>query len=165
MKHIFFSILNLTFFLAVAQEENPIEAFEDLMEKTWAIESEWGDGTIFKQELTVEYGLNRTIIISKTKGFTDPDRTQFGNRSYGIRQYNEESGEIRFWEWDTFGGLTEGRVVVDGRDFLFIYNYQDMKFVDIWEYLDDETYSFKVMSYENDEFGDLYLKGAYKSKN
>ncbi len=165
MKYIYSLIL--TCFLlnsSFAQSENPLAFFEPFLGKTWAIEAQWGDGSVFKQELSMEYGLQNKIIYSDTKGFIDVERTAFGDRSFGVRKFDEESGKILFWEFDTFGGVTQGEIISQGRDLWFVYAYQGMTFADIWEYLDDETYAFRVVAYDNNEIGDTYLKGAYKRK-
>lgn len=148
----------------MAQDENPLDIFEPLMGKTWTIDAEWGDGSAFKQELKIEYGLQENIIYSYTKGFVNPERTAFGDRSFGVRKYDEESEKFLFWEFDTFGGVTTGEIVTKGRDLWFMYEYEGMTFADIWEYLDKETYVFRVVSYDNGKIGDIYLKGAYKVK-
>ncbi|MDW3192194.1 MAG: hypothetical protein R8G66_07510 [Cytophagales bacterium] len=165
MKYFLILILScLLFGSAIAQEENPLTALEPLMGKTWAIDAQWGDGSVFKQELSLEYGLQNQVVYCYTKGFINAERTQFGDRNFGIRKFDKESGKILFWEFDAFGGVTEGEVIANGRDLWFVYNYGETVIADIWEYLDDETYAFRVVSYNNEEIGDMYLKGAYKVK-
>lgn len=147
------------------QEENPLAFYEVQMGKTWEIEAKWGDGSLFKQELTIAYGLQDNIVQTLTRGYINPERTEFGDRSVGIRKYDQESGKVLFWEFDTFGGVTTGEVISKDRDIWYVYSYQDKTIADIWEYLDDETYAFRVVSYDNGEIGDMYLKGAYKLKD
>ena len=167
MKHLFtvvFSYLILHASYAQDDEANPLAILEPLMGKTWAIEANWGGGSLFKQELFVEYGLQDQVIYSYTKGFINSERTEFGDRSFGIRKYDKESDKLLFWEFDTFGGVTTGEIIPNGRDLWFVYSYGESVIADIWEYLDDETYAFRVVSYNDGEIGDVYLKGAYKAK-
>ena len=167
MKKIISSLtLVLCFQYVVGQETvNPLAFFEHLMGKTWTIDAKWGDGSPFKQELIVEYGLEDKLIYAHTRGFVDVEKTRFGDRSVGVRQYNIETGKIHFWEFDVWGGTTEGEVISNGRDIWYIYSYQGTTLADIWEYLDDETYAFRVVQYDNEEVGHTYLKGVYKLKD
>lgn len=160
-----FVLSGLLFHVSVAQDKNPLVFLEALMGKTWVIEAQWGDGSVFKQELKIEYGLQDKAVYSYTKGFVNTERTEFGDRSFGVRKYDLESDSVLFWEFDTFGGVTTGEIVSNGKDIWFIYAYQGMTFADIWEYLDEETYAFRVVAYDDGEIGDVYLKGAYKVKN
>ncbi len=161
---IVFSCLLMNASFAQEGNENPLAFFEALMGKTWEIEANWGDGSVFKQEISIEYGLQDQVIYSYTKGFINAERTEFGDRSFGIRKYDKESGKVLFWEFDTFGGVTTGEVIANGRDLWFVYSYGESTIADIWEYLDDETFAFRVVSYNDGEIGDMYLKGAYKVK-
>lgn len=166
MKHCHI-LLILSFTLSFqlqAQDENPLAFLEKLMGKTWVIDAEWGDGSVFRQEITVSYGLQGNIIIFETKGFIDAERTQFGDRSFGVRKYDTESEKVLFWEFDTFGGVTTGEIKQKGKDIWFIYRYGGSTIADIWEYLDDETFAFRVVAYDNNQIGELYLKGAYRAK-
>lgn len=165
MKCVLSSIISL--FLvgsSFAQEKNPLAPLEPLMGKTWTIEANWGDGSVFKQELYIEYGLQDQVVYSYTQGFINADRTAFGDRSFGIRKYDKARDKILFWEFDTFGGVTEGEILTKGKDLWFVYSYGESVIADIWEYLDDETYAFRVVAFDNGEVGDMYLKGAYKAK-
>ncbi len=166
MRKLLSPIFLVAFFCSSAQEteENPLSCFDPFVGKTWVVNGEWGDGSKFQQELTLEFGLNKKVVIAKTKGFIDQERTQFGDRAHGVRKYNPESKKIEFWEFDTFGGTTTGEIQVNGKDLWYIYEAYDMTFADIWEYLDEETYAFRVVQYENGELGDQYLKSAYKLK-
>jgi len=160
--------LNILFVLlfltssAVAQNEG-LSVFDALIGKTWYAEGKWGDGSIFKQETTMEYGLGEHIVISRSKGFTDEEQKQFGDRSHGVRQYDSESGQLKFWEFDVFGGLTEGRVFTKEKSIYFQYTYGNSLVTDGWEYVDEDTYNFKVGSYENGEWKQIYLSTQYKA--
>ena len=150
--------------LSQDQKANPLAPLNMLSDKTWMIEATWADGSVFKQEITGEYKLNENLLITKTMGFINPERTLVGERSYGVRKYDEDSKSILFWEFDTFGGVTTGEIQARGKDLWYIYNYGESTIADIWEYLDDETYAFRVVQYDNAEVGNVYLKGAYKLK-
>ena len=154
----------LMYQFSFAQEDNPLAFLEALMGKTWAIEAEWGDGSVFKQELTLEYGLQDKVVYTYTTGYIDQDRTEFGDRNFGVRKYDAESGKVLFWEFDTFGGVTTGEVIPNGKDIWFIYQYGEMTIADIWQYVDEDTYTFSVVSYDNQQIGDMYLQGTYQAK-
>lgn len=165
MKYLIAVLLPLHLTLAQAQKkENPIAFYEAQIGKTWVIDAKWGDGSPFKQELTLTYGLQGQVVYVHTKGYIDQERTVIGDRNFGVRKYDEETGKVLFWEFDAFGGVTTGEVVSQGRDLWYIYQYGEQTIADIWEYLDDETYAFRVVSFDNNEVGDMYLKGAYRLK-
>ncbi len=149
--------------LSIAQD-NPLSVFEPLVGKTWAAAGTWGDGSIFMQEITMEWGLNKTVIKASTRGFVDADRTQIGDRNFGIRQYSKTTERIEFYEFDTFGGYTPGYIDVQGKDFYYIYEYGGTTFADIWEYLNEETYGFRVVQFDGGEIGDTYLSTEYRLK-
>ena len=77
-------------------QNNKLEAFANLIDKTWEAEGKWGDGSVFKQLINFEYSLDKTIIIANTKGFIDKELKSFGDRNHGIRKYNKELDKIEF---------------------------------------------------------------------
>lgn len=159
-------IISLALFLPLAgfSQNNPLGIFDNLVGKTWKAEGNWGDGRKFQQSISFEYSLDAAIVIAKTNGFVDQDQKEFGPRSHGIRQYDPESGSIKFWEFDVFGGLTEGRVVSEGRNILYHYNYGGMQLTDMWEYVDDSTYNFTVGVYADGKWKQRFLKAKFTVK-
>jgi hypothetical protein len=144
-------------------QSNPLAAFENLINRTWSAEGQWSDGSTFKQEVYYEYSLDQKIVLAKSKGFIDEQQTEFGPRNHGIRKYDEKSKTLRFWEFDAFGGLTEGTVQVDGKNILYQYEYEDALITDFWEYIDEDTYHFKVGNYEDGSWKKLYLETQFKA--
>ncbi len=128
----------------ITAQELPLKVFKEFTGKTWKAEGSWGDGSKFKQEATFEFALDSTLVIVRSKGFTDKARTNFGMRNYGIRKYDVESETIRFWEFDVFGGLTEGIVAVEGENLYYVYPYGSGIVTDAWEKEADGSYKFVV---------------------
>ena len=112
----------------------------------------------------MKFALNGSLVKSYTKGFINPERTEFGERSFGVRQFDEQSGKIIFWEYDILGGSVEGEIRIDGKNLYFIYKYGESTLADIWEYKDEKKYAFSVVSFENDQIGDSYIIGECKAK-
>ncbi|WP_422859716.1 VOC family protein [Flagellimonas sp. S174] len=138
-------------------QENNLSIFDGLIGKIWKAEGNWGDGSKFKQEITFEYGLNNALIIAKSRGYTDKEQTIFGNRNHGIRKYNPERKTIEFWEFDVFGGVTKGTVKEQGKDLYYTYSYGESIVTDLWEYVDSNTYNFKVGAYEDGQWKQVFL--------
>ncbi|GMN08678.1 hypothetical protein MTsPCn9_08660 [Croceitalea sp. MTPC9] len=150
--------------LSITAQNNPLAGFEPLMGKTWKTEKKWDVGTIFKQEITFEYALGGSIVRVYTKGFTNEAETAFGNRNHGIRQFDSESNTIKFWEFDVFGGVTEGTVHVEEKNIRYDYFYNGSFISDLWEYVDDNTYNFKVGTYKDGKFQQIYLETVFKAE-
>ncbi|WP_109299670.1 hypothetical protein [Aquimarina sp. AU474] len=145
-------------------QESDLSIFESLTGKVWKAEGSWGDGSAFKQEIVFSFDLNNTIVITKSKGFTNKEQTQYGARNHGIRKFDTNTKTIKFWEFDVFGGLTKGEVKVVGKNILYQYQYGETIVTDMWEYVDENTYNFKVGNYENDTWKQLYLETQFKAK-
>ncbi len=136
--------------------------FKPLAGHTWKAEGAWGNGGKFKQETKVEFSLDSTLVIVYSKGFTNQKQTEYGPRNHGIRQVDQKSNTIKFWEFDVFGGCTEGTVAADGKNIRYQYQYGDTVVTDQWEYVDDNTYNFIVGSYEDGQWKQVYLKTQFK---
>lgn len=143
----------------------PLSIFEHLVGKTWKAEGNWGDGSKFSQEIDFKYSLDRSIVIAESIGFVDEAQTQLGMRNHGIRQYDPASNTIKFWEFDVFGGLTEGIVINEGKNIIYQYQYGDAKVTDKWEYVNDSTYNFKVGEYVNGQWSQIYLSTQFMQIN
>ena len=136
--------------------------FKPLAGHTWAAEGTWGNGGKFKQEIRLEFSLDSTLIIVHSKGFKDQKQTKYGIRNHGLRQFDKASNTIKFWEFDVFGGRTEGTVTAAGKNIIYQYQYGESTITDLWEYVDDSTYNFIVGSYENGVWKQTYLKTQFK---
>lgn len=145
-------------------QDNPLSSgFKNLVGKRWKAEGSWSDGSKFKQEIDFTYSLEGKIVITESKGFINKEQTEYGHRNHGIRKYDTESKTIQFWEFDVFGGVTQGKVVFDGQNILYQYSYGGTEVTDAWEYVNDTTYNFKVGSYSNGEWKQIYLETQFKA--
>ncbi|OUS01446.1 hypothetical protein A9Q86_06595 [Flavobacteriales bacterium 33_180_T64] len=149
--------------LAIGQLKE-LSLFENLVDKTWCIEGEWKSGTAFKQEVRMKYDLQGTLVVVETKGFVDEEQTELGNRNHGIRQYDGSSKTIKFWEFDAFGNLTKGTVFAEDKNIVYQYYYEGEMLTEMWEYVDDSTYNFKIGSYIDGRWSDVYIDSVFKEK-
>ena len=137
------------------------QGMNNLIDKTWYAEGNWGDGSKFKQEITFTKDLEGSIIIARAKGYVDQEQTKYGNRNHGIRKFNPETGQCEFWEFDAFGGVTKGEVVFDGKDIIYQYKYGESVVTDMWQYKNDSTYTFTVGSYTDGQWNQKYLETEF----
>lgn len=165
MKNIIVTLLLSTFtVLSYSQHEQPTE-FDHLLNKTWKAEGKWGDGSTFRQEVYYESALGGTLFIAKSKGFNDQQQTRFGWRNYGVRQFDPATGDVNFWEFDVFGGITSGKVYFHEKDIYYHYQYGEYELTDLWEYVDETTYNFKVGVYKDDKWEQIYLEAQFKTED
>ncbi|WP_350286082.1 VOC family protein [uncultured Croceitalea sp.] len=135
------------------------------MDKTWYAEGNWGDGSKFKQEITFKYGLDSTVVFTEAKGFADRQQTKYGDRNHGIRRFDVADGKLHFWEFDVFGGLTQGEVTFNDKNIIYTYNYQGAAVTDAWEYVNANTYNFKVGNWSDGKWNQIYLETQFKALN
>jgi hypothetical protein len=143
--------------ILIRAQDHPLDIFKPLVIDSWFAEGQWGDGSSFKQEIRFEYALNNKIVKVKSLGFTDEKQTIFGVRNHGIRQYDEASDQIKFWEFDVFGGLTKGIVESDGKNIVYRYDYGGNLVTEMWIYQNDNSYQFVVGIYDNGEWKQKFL--------
>ncbi len=162
MKFITASIvLCLISFSTIAQDD-PLSVFADLDGTTWLADGNWGNGQKFKQEATFEMVLADKTVMVTSKGFTNQEQTEYGVRNIGYRQYDPATGIIRFWEFDVFGGVTEGEAIVDGKDIWYQYQYGESVVTDAWEYVNDSTYKYTVGEHDGSEWKAVYLETEFR---
>lgn len=149
--------------LAIGQDGD-LSAFKNLVNKTWSAQGEWANGQEFKQEVSFRFDLENTVIITNSKGFVNKEQTKYGNRNHGVRHYDKTSKSIKFWEFDVFGNVTTGTVITQGKNIMYQYKYGDDLVTDMWEYVDDSTYNFKVGTYTNGKWEHIYLSSVFKEK-
>lgn len=142
-------------------QQNKLSLFDNLIGKTWKAEGKWGDGSKFKQEIEFKYSLDSTLIVTEALGFTNKEQTVYGPRNHGIRKFDEQSNTIKFWEFDVFGGVTEGTVKSKGRDIIYTYAYGESTVTDYWQYVDAHTYDFIVGDFENGQWKQKYLSTQF----
>lgn len=142
-------------------QQNKLSLFDNLIGKTWKAEGKWGDGSKFKQEIEFKYSLDSTLVLTDASGFTNEERTVYGHRNHGIRKYDEQSDTIKFWEFDVFGGVTEGTVTSKGKDIIYTYAYNESTVTDYWQYVDAHTYNFTIGDFENGQWKQKYLSTQF----
>ncbi|AXT51256.1 hypothetical protein D1818_10610 [Aquimarina sp. BL5] len=150
--------------ISTQSQETDLSIFKNLIGKKWKAEGKWGDGTVFKQETIFKFDLDNTLVITRSKGFVDPKQTKYGWRNHGIRKFDKETKTIKFWEFDIFGGVTEGAITVDGKNLIYQYQYGKSIVTDMWEYVNDHTYNFKVGEYVDSKWKQVYLETKFKAK-
>lgn len=148
----------------IQAQENSLSGFTNLIGKTWKAEGTWADGSKFKQEIDFKYSLEKNAVITQSKGYTNKEQTTYGNRNHGIRKYDASSKSIKFWEFDVFGEVTEGTVTIKGKNLYYQYNYESTIVTDAWEYVDDNTYNFKVGNYTDNKWEQIYLETQFTSE-
>ena len=164
MKHKIACLLFIGLCQCLFGQQNNLQGFAPLVNKTWTAQGYWGDGTPFKQEIEHTFALDSTLVITKTKGYTDKKQQVFGNRNHGIRQVDTATETILFWEFDVFGGLTKGTVLFQEKNIIYQYTYGDSVITDFWEYVNPETYNYTVGSFENGKWKQKYLQTTFKVK-
>lgn len=158
-------ILALGLFTTSHGQQNKLDFFDNLINKNWQAEGNWTDGSKFKQEIEFQYSLDGTLVLVKSKGFTNKEQTAYGERNHGIRKYDSKSDTVRFWEFDVFGGVTEGIVTTKGKDIIYSYKYGETTVTDYWGYVDANTYNFTVGDYVNGNWTKTYLSTQFTAAN
>lgn len=142
-------------------QENPLFIFKPLENHIWKAEGKWGDGSTFKQEISLEFSLENHLVKVESKGFTNMEQTAFGLRNHGVRQFDQNLKKIRFWEFDVFGNVTEGTVESDGKDIIYRYDYGGTYVTEMWKYKNDTVYDFVVGVLENGEWKQKFLETQF----
>lgn len=146
-------LLSLVSVLAKAQEKD-ISIMDNLIGGTWQAKSSWNDGTPFKLKIEWQQGLTGQILKSKTYGFTDKNYMEFGLRNEGIVAFDQASGKLKFWEFDVFGGITEGQIRNTGKNIYYSYKYETssgtMELTDGWEYVTQNQYDYIIGQFDWD---------------
>ncbi|MCD2258488.1 hypothetical protein [Psychroserpens luteolus] len=165
MNHIKIIILVLVLPLLSFGQDKDLSIFENLVDKTWSAEGQWeNNGPKFKQDVHFSFDLERSVVIAKSKGFVNKEQTEFGDRNHGVRHYDKTTNTIKFWEFDVFGNVTKGKVLAEGKNIIYQYQYGESIITDMWEYVDDSTYNFKVGSYYNGTWEQVYLNTVFKEQ-
>lgn len=157
----------LTISTVKAQEGiTSLQTFENLIGGTWEGRGAWENGAPFSQHIMFEWGLSGKMIKVKTYGNVSREGNEFGLRNEGVRAWSEEASTVKFWEFDIFGGLTEGTVDTDGNDIYYHYSYDagqgPTKLTDAWIYRDKDTYQYIIGIYQNGEWKQKFLSTDMK---
>jgi len=123
-------------------------------------------GQPFIQEIEVEMSLNSQLTKVKSYGFVDEQGT-FGLRNEGIRAWDNDTNQMRFWAFDIYGGITEGFVGLFTNGFFYQYEYPDGKggltvLRDVWTKKNIDTYNFHVESLVDGKPVDVFLQTEFK---
>ena len=146
--------------------QNKLAMFDNLIGKTWKAEGKWGDGSTFKQEITFTKHINGQLIHANSNGFIDAEKTKWGERNFGTRQWDEEKQIVVFTENDVFGGSTTGTVESNSNgDIIYHYTYGGTALTDYWEKLNPYEYKFTVGIYENGQFSKKFLETNMIAEN
>ncbi len=145
--------------------QHSLSGFDNLVNKTWKTETQWDSNHPFFQEITFEYALDSTIILTKTKGYIDEEQTKIGDRNFGIRQYDKAKQAIYFVEFDTFGGKTEGSVHIENNNLTYTYIYGDVELTEKWIYVNPTTYGYTIGIWKNDKWDTIYLESQFIQTN
>lgn len=150
MKKLLLISCILTSCTLIAQD-NPMAVFDNLVGSTWVSEGKQLGGFDGKTEAVFSWGLDQKIVHVKTYT-TDPQTKAFGLRNEGVRAFDAAEKKIAFYEFDKFGGITAGTVIVDGRDLHYEYEYQGLTLRDSWIYVSEDEYQFVVGTWENGDW-------------
>lgn len=170
VKQLTIILLVLTFSaFAKAQDlDINLSPFENLIGGTWKIDTEWGDGTAFKQEITYTWSLSGKIISSKTIGNISKTGYEQGLRNEGVRVWSSADSTLKFWEFDVFGGVTQGKVLVKGKNHYYQYEYETgdgvMTLTDGWEFVSNDEYTYSVGVFKDGKWSQKYLSGSITRK-
>ena len=146
-------------------ESRQLLAFQNLIGGTWTIKADLEDGEVFHQKQKYEWSLDKRIVKVKTYGTIDEETKEFGLRNEGVRAFNPQDSMIRFWEFDVFGGVTEGVVLTEENNFEYIYHYHGHTIRDRWIYVDKDTYEFIILSEKEGETTELLRSTFTRSYN
>ncbi|MCT4579829.1 MAG: hypothetical protein N4A35_00300 [Flavobacteriales bacterium] len=159
--------IGLFFLLApiiIYTQKKPLDIFKPLVNHTWHAEGKWNNGSQFKQEITFDFSLKDKLVKVQTLGYTNAQQTEYGLRNEGIRQYDPKSKEIKFWEYDVFGGITEGVVIAQEKDLIYKYTYGGTSVTEMWVYKNEFSYNYIVGIYTDDKWQQKFLETEFKRK-
>ncbi len=162
MRYILFTLI-LTFNLALSAQTNSIEAFKNLVGSSWVSEGMQLGGFEGKTVHEIQWGLTGKIVKVKTYT-TDPETKKFGLRNEGIRAFNSQKNQLEFYEFDKLGGITNGVIVIDGKNIHFEYNYEDLNLRDSWIYQSKDEYQFIVGIWDDGIWEKKFHETAFKRK-
>jgi hypothetical protein len=145
-------------------KEETYKIYANLLGGKWETKGTWEIGAAYHQEKIVEMELTKKIFTVKTYDYIDSKKFDNSQRNYGIRAWDSKEQKMKFWEFDVFGGITTGEVLIDNNDIYHIYEYHDKTLVDAWIYVDKDTYTLKICEYNDGKFGKEYMTSTYKRK-
>lgn len=132
--------------------------FDDFVGCTWVLDTTWSNDVRFHQEVNYEYTLNKTVVKAQTYGTINFTTKEFGLRNEGIRMYDKGTETFKFWEFDIFGGITEGKINFSGDSTIYTYEYNDLLMQDVWIKEDVNTYTYLIRSIKDGEIQKIFLQ-------
>src|SRR5687767_12638285 len=151
-------------------KEESFKIYSNLVGGKWETKGKWANGGEYHQDIIVEPKLTKNIFTVKTHDYIDSKQFDSARRNYGVRAWDEKASKMKFWEFDVFGGIINGEIVIDGNNIYHVYDYankkgETKKLVDAWIYVDKDTYTFKVAEYEQGKPGKEYMSSTLKRVN
>ena len=153
----------------IQTKEDAFSIYSNLLGGRWEAKGTWEKGQEFHQEIEVSLELTKTIFTVKT--FEYNLSAQFDNfqRNYGIRAWDKQEKQMKFWEFDVFGGIISGEVLFNGNDIYHVYQYPNgqgktLSLADAWIYVDKDTYTFRVCEFVDGKLGKEYMSSTFKRK-
>lgn len=167
-----FLIVGLILFISgLAQDkkitkEDSYEIYSNFVGGKWETKGTWKSGASFHQVIVVEPELTKNIFTVKTHDYIDSKKYDHSRRNYGIRAWDNKEKKMKFWEFDVFGGITSGEVVIDGKNIYHVYPYtmdngETKQLADAWIYINDDTYTYKIAEYADGKLGKEYMSSKY----
>lgn len=170
MKSILITLLVSSMTFAQTIQDRPLtkeetyKVYFNFIGGTWETKGKWQNGTEYHQEIVVEMELTKNIFTVKTRDYIDSKKFDNSQRNYGIRAWDKNEQKMKFWEFDVFGGITEGEIKIDGQNIYHIYHYHNKTLADAWIYVDKDTYTYKVCEFANGKLGKEYMVSTYRRK-
>ncbi|EAY31667.1 hypothetical protein [Microscilla marina] len=163
MKHLMVYLVLWSWATGAYSQATPqLAFFEHLTQDKWEMNGDWGNGKKFRQIQVYSWGLNKRIVKVQTFGTTDPKTGAFGLRNEGIRAWDATKKQVVFWEFDVFGGITQGTCTVEGNFLYYDYTYQGQSFRDSWQKISPNAYAYKVGTYKDGRWLKVFLSATYK---
>ena len=154
MKKLLFLLLLFPILGNAQTKEETYEVFENLIGGLWHLNTKFENGQPFVQDFEMEWGLNKAIIKVKTYGVIDQETREFGLRNEGIRAWDAKQGKMVFHEFDIYGGITSGIVVIEGDVINYEYHYdvagKDNVYRDTLIPIDKNSYRYEMSMRTND---------------
>lgn len=146
-----------------AQEEMSIDSlYTPFVGSTWLIDTTWANGVTFRQEKTFEFGLGKKLVHTKTYGTVDMATGAYGLRNEGIHMLEGGSSKPHFWEFDVFGGVTEGEIISRGDTIAYNYTYsvsgEEVTMQDLLIKQDEDTYTYIIRSLQAGKIKKVFLE-------
>lgn len=147
------------------EEQSPLQALKPLLGGTWVTKGKWKNGADFHQEVTFRRELSGNLITSETKDLIDSKSFEDSVRNYGVIGYKKEKTEIVFYNFDVFGGITEGTITTSENNIFFTYDYAIdgvvQSLTDAWLFIEKDKYEFRVGILKNGTWEKVFISNTF----